>query len=1495
MDKRNQKTTRGKCLCWTVCLCIVSAALIIGILAAVGVIGNQSPMAPKEITARHFSGQETLVKGAAVFGSNPDDETTSPGPPSSTLANIPPHTDTSMIEVPRALESEITIDNMEFSEPLRNSSSSEYQTLAQSIENQLKKTLFTNDMLNYGSSDIEVKVMEFLPGSVIVKYRVAWRFKEGIHNARDPINKDVLDRRINNVLHRNHGIMESYRLADRSMDTKKIMDLCQIQNNGCQYKCLFDYMNKLDFVCQCPVGKILADNGKSCIEKDVEPDEEQSSSEVSPLQESSNKPSPSAEPVPLPEPTAEPLPSPEPGSLPEPTAEPAPLPESTAEPSPSPEPVALPEPTAEPAPLPEPTAESAPLPEPTAEPSSSPESVSIPEPTAEPVALPEPTAEPSPSPEPSALPEPTAEPAPLPQPAAEPSSSPKSAVISEPEPTTESKPSSNIAQSASGAPNDSMPVVLQSGSETTTQLITEPPVERQESRLLNHGTQTEESSESNFVPYFRNETEPVEDHDDEYHFVNEEATYLEPSTEKMTEHKTERLVEMSLKTYNDSELEMTTMIQATSSNLLTKERLKEMDSIKVVTPEAEIFILTSTSTSTEPPHQTVEHNISPFLPEIENDTLVNILHSDEHFVDHNQDADQNETKAPPTLINDQLNHTNPFDPHPTDVTSLGVLPLNEDNEINEESVSESRSYDTTDSSSTSESSSSSLNNSESSSEPNSDNTTISESTTESEANTESTTSQEDSVSSGSVNKESNATSREEVELSMTLPPEVFNNVHSNIYFEQALEVHDQPPNVTTTTTTTTTTTSTTSTTTTTMEPTEVTTTDEVTTVIATTTTDLPEYEVKEPSEADVTTTERLFLTKRPSVNEKEEDLSVMPLDSFNSISVEEQSVMDKFHPTIAPYEKIDNKDLFSTVANVTTPLTSSETIKPVTEDFRLFSFARCAIGEFQCTNGTSIQDGRYCVPAEDRCDSVIQCSDGSDEVGCADGCVNNFKCNDGKCLKRNRVCDGIANCNDASDETNCDTWACVNEEFSCGNASRCLPLSWKCDGKLQCANGDDERGCQSSALCPTHSFYCSEQQTCIADTRRCDGQIDCSSGEDESNCECPDDKFKCHMGGVCLDWPMRCDGVAQCPDRSDEWACLSLNSTDNILKVRNTNDSWTMVCLDENNWNTSDADTACQILGYSGSIQVKPVEKLYDNSTMEFYELQTQEGATFFGQLRKRNSCTKVATLYCQEFACGGGNEAGAPQARKIGGNKAATTQWPSLALLYNKNTNVQCTSTIVAPLWLIASYSCVVPQINGSDWMVYAGSTNIFAGDNSSTQLRDVADMVVHPQAKYTTYEYENDVVLVRVNQPFVLGRNVSTICLPDKEIEPRQLCVLSGWGINNPGDSNKEQYLHYLPVPLIESSICNSTKHYNGLLHQGKICAGYTDSDMTPCYNDEGAPLMCYSEPETRWELQGILSHHENCGLGRHPAIYSSINGKIKRWITETIGQALIKRAMT
>lgn len=662
-----------------------------------------------------------------------------------------------------------------------------------------------------------------------------------------------------------------------------------------------------------------------------------------------------------------------------------------------------------------------------------------------------------------------------------------------------------------------------------------------------------------------------------------------------------------------------------------------------------------------------------------------------------------------------------------------------------------------------------------------------------------------------------------------------------------------------------------------------------------------EYQVKE-TVSDITTTEKLFVTHKTTTEalkvveeESTENLGIIPLGEDQT--EENTSKKEKFESDDISTEKIEN-NLEVTQNEIITTAINEE--KPITEDFLLPKASRCSPSQFQCLNGTSVEGGNYCISIGDRCDSVLDCTDGSDEINCMEeGCPNNFQCASKQCLKRHLVCDGILNCNDGSDEVNCESWRCNPNEISCGVSNRCIPVSWKCDGRKHCPDGSDEEGCTHTGPCPAQSFRCTEGSSCMPNSWKCDGQVDCSGGEDESSCFCTEEEFKCSTGGGCIAKSDRCDGIAQCLDKSDEWDCLKLDKlvlnltgTDDkdILQLQIENNTWYPICMDWTTWNTTIADLVCQKLGYSASSALESVPKSINSTSQISYVLSMidRQMPLNFVENNDRH-CDQYVSISCQEYVCGNPTALDLPSARIVGGDKAAPTQWSSLALVFNKKHNIYCTSTLVTPLWAVTSYSCIAGRtsqpINEDDWFLYAGGTK--KGDITS-QVRKLSEIVIHPQTKFSNFGFKNDIVLLKMRKPVNINVNVSAVCLPNDGIEPRQLCVVAGWGINKPGEPSIQQYLHYLPVPLIDTDECNSTKHYNGKITSDKICAGYTDSDKTPCFNDEGAPLMCFSDKTTTWELQGLLSHHGNCGsTNKHPAIYTAIDHTLKTWMSHIIGR--------
>lgn len=160
------------------------------------------------------------------------------------------------------------------------------------------------------------------------------------------------------------------------------------------------------------------------------------------------------------------------------------------------------------------------------------------------------------------------------------------------------------------------------------------------------------------------------------------------------------------------------------------------------------------------------------------------------------------------------------------------------------------------------------------------------------------------------------------------------------------------------------------------------------------------------------------------------------------------------------------------------------------------------------------------------------------------------------------------------------------------------------------------------------------------------------------------------------------------------------------------------------------------------------------------------------------------------------------------------------------------------------------------------------------------------------------------------------------NEETNPNDIIVkcnmlISIWFICLLGESTRKSYVKRMNTPALSTENCNATANYAGSLPDDLVCIEDAGNENdTKCQinvsfrlrklrriqmkwkislislifwifqTDEGAPLLCYSNTKSSWQMKGILSYRSGCRRHALPAVYSQFTPSILKWITKTIG---------
>ncbi|KAK3586032.1 hypothetical protein CHS0354_033157 [Potamilus streckersoni] len=251
------------------------------------------------------------------------------------------------------------------------------------------------------------------------------------------------------------------------------------------------------------------------------------------------------------------------------------------------------------------------------------------------------------------------------------------------------------------------------------------------------------------------------------------------------------------------------------------------------------------------------------------------------------------------------------------------------------------------------------------------------------------------------------------------------------------------------------------------------------------------------------------------------------------------------------------------------------------------------------------------------------------------------------------------------------------------------------------------------------------------------------------------------------------------------------------------------------------------------------------------------------------------------------------PYVRILGGHLAKEGSWPWMVSMFSTLIGQPwCAGTLIGRQWVLTAAHCFRFHFaDPTKWVLRFGIYNASgASENSREQVRLISRLIMHPDFNDTksSFSFDNDIALIKLDRPVTFADVVSPLCLPvaNDPMNEGQSCVISGYGIanlKNPIAAAKElNLLHQATVPLIVNRRCAMFDGYADKVTTNMVCAGYTEGEVDACFGDSGGPIQC--ETGWKWHITGITSwggkKYDTCAEPGQPGVYTAVQNYMS-WI--------------
>lgn len=242
---------------------------------------------------------------------------------------------------------------------------------------------------------------------------------------------------------------------------------------------------------------------------------------------------------------------------------------------------------------------------------------------------------------------------------------------------------------------------------------------------------------------------------------------------------------------------------------------------------------------------------------------------------------------------------------------------------------------------------------------------------------------------------------------------------------------------------------------------------------------------------------------------------------------------------------------------------------------------------------------------------------------------------------------------------------------------------------------------------------------------------------------------------------------------------------------------------------------------------------------------------------------------------CGNGKHCGYQRKRPVlpAGMKPFPGGWTWQAAIYKDN-NYYCSGVLIARRLVLTSLECAKKLQDVSDVSVRLG---IYSRNSNEEQEYKVVSFTY-----YSTPQEENaqhEISILTLETSAILDYYVSLICLPDKDVDEKAECFVTGWDRSSPF-SDHSYTLEETEMSVVPESKCKKNFPAKQML-KNKFCG---KSSMRKVRGDIGGPLVCKSKTGY-WALHGLVYFGASQDDGRHRYTLFTNIYKYRTWINDNI----------